>query len=254
MNVNHFGHRLRGRTVFMSASVPSPLRGYTKIANAGFEIDQAVISLTRAVLSESGSLVFGGHPSISPLVATVAAEYHEPVLAEDTRERPSLPIRIYQSEAFRGFEPAVTPMMYRLGYAHLDWVESFEGERFDPKKTGAPQCEESLRRMRREMMLRTEPDAMVCIGGMEGVEREAEMFAELRPGRPIFTLAMSGGAAARLPNLRRDVTVMDVPVVQHMQERRRQREVQQSPSLDHESDALIVPYPLVMQMIVDRIA
>ena len=41
---------------------------------------------------------------------------------------------------------------------------------------------------------------MVAIGGMQGVLDEARIFNELRPGRPIFALKTTGGAAAVLAN------------------------------------------------------
>jgi hypothetical protein len=38
------------------------------------------------------------------------------------------------------------------------------------------------------------------IGGMDGVEREFEMFRHLHPGVPMFPIASTGAAAARLFN------------------------------------------------------
>src|SRR4051794_31938323 len=92
--------RLSGKTVFLCASVPDRQRAkkYRRLENAAFEIEQAVISLARAVFSEGGRLLFGGHPSISPLVATVAGEYRETGFAERRGEAPPAPVLIYQSE------------------------------------------------------------------------------------------------------------------------------------------------------------
>jgi hypothetical protein len=53
---------------------------------------------------------------------------------------------------------------------------------------------------------------MIAIGGMKGVLDEAQLFADL-PGRPVFALATTGGAAALLPTRRRyqyRLRVMDV--------------------------------------------
>ena len=86
--------RLRGTTVFLSASVPDR-PGFERVPNAPFVIEQAVVSLARAVFAENGKIVFGAHPSISPLVASVAAEYHLPGAPEQDRS-----VIIYQSHAF----------------------------------------------------------------------------------------------------------------------------------------------------------
>ena len=175
------GNALRGKTIFLSASVPDEERAerYNRVEDAAFEIEQAVISLARAVFSEGGRLVFGGHPAISPLVAMVVGEYREPRFTESKEERRVAPVEIYQSRAFEGYFPDDTLLMYRLGYASLHWVDAVDDERFDPHNPAqdAP-CPRSLRRMRETMLETAQPDAMVCIGGMEGLEEEIEVALE----------------------------------------------------------------------------
>ena len=149
------GTALRGKTVFLSASVPNEERAerYNRIEDAAFEIEQAVISLARAVFSEGGRLVFGGHPAISPLVAMVVGEYREPRFAESAEERRSAPAEIYQSRAFEGYLPDDTLLMYRLGYASIHWVDAIDDERFNPDAPAEHvQCASSLRRMRETML------------------------------------------------------------------------------------------------------
>lgn len=148
------GQALRGKTILMSASVPSQKRAerYNRIEDAAFEIEQAVISLARAIFSEGGRLVFGGHPAISPLVAMVVGEYREPRFAESTEQRDLSPVDIYQSHAFDGFLPDDTLLMYKLGYASIRWVESVGREKFDPGQgDGETSCPNSLRKMREFM-------------------------------------------------------------------------------------------------------
>ncbi len=53
----------------------------------------------------------------------------------------------------------------------------------------------SLERMRKEMVASEDFDAAVFIGGMEGVERELELFQEQCPGRAAWPVGSSGGAA-----------------------------------------------------------
>jgi hypothetical protein len=180
--------------VFLSASVPTR-KGYRRPSEAPFEVEQAVVSLGRAVLAEDGRLVFGGHPSISPLVASVAAEYIRPVI-----DAPR--ILIYQSRAFEHVLPDETWEMHQLGYARLVWTPAERGERFDPS-VKTEQCLTSLAAMRRALLNDTDPIAMVAIGGMEGVEREAALFrshagAARDRRRAVYVVKTTGGAAEKI--------------------------------------------------------
>jgi hypothetical protein len=251
------GNRLRGKTVFLSASVPVPKRAeqYHRIEGAHFEIEQAVISLARAVFAESGGLVFGGHPAISPLVAMVAGEYREPRFAESREEKPAAPIRIFQSRAFEGFLPSDTLLMYQLGYATITWIDALDGEKFDPTiEYRQPPCPKSLDAMREAMILWTNPEAMVCIGGMEGVEREFEMFRQLRSNGSVYTLERTGGAASLLARHHSGhVRVIDSEVINKVDELRTKHFPHEDISPKREEQRS-VPYPLIMQTIVEEIA
>ncbi|MFN9753947.1 MAG: hypothetical protein ACK55L_00930 [bacterium] len=171
--------------VFLSASVPH--RPEWIAGSKPAEIEEAIIALARAVFARRGRLVFGGHPSVSPLVAAVAGEYFP---ADPHRQ--SRPVVIFQSEFFRALLPDETWDLHRLGWANLIWtpVELSRGE---------PDRAASLLRMRRELLTRAGPwDAMVAIGGMEGVLEEAELFLELGGGAPVCAFTTTGGAAAQL--------------------------------------------------------
>src|SRR5947209_9716785 len=83
--------RLHGRSIFLSASVPTIERRdeYERIPEAPIQIEEAVMCVARAIFIEGGTLVFGAHPSISPLLARVIQHYYVPPPAEATdRERP----------------------------------------------------------------------------------------------------------------------------------------------------------------------
>ena len=260
MNGIETPRRLAGKSVFLSASVPDPSRDerFQRIQDAPFQIEQAVISLARAVFSEGGRLVFGGHPSISPLVATVAGEYRVPVLAETSVERLPPQVVIYQSELFRKVIPHDTDLLIQLGLAEEHWTKPVGGEQFVPGEGSAhEQCPKSLEAMRRQMLADTRPSAMVCIGGMEGVLLEAGLYGALEDHGPVFTLERTGGAAAlfgtpvakdiaALPELLVepiDLTVMDAfDKLSSTELGRREGEID------------VLPYPLIMQTVVDRIA
>lgn len=258
------GTRLAGRTVFMSASVPARGRAekFHRIKDAFLEIEQAVVSLTRAVLSEGGTLVFGGHPSISPLVATVAGEYRPAAFAESRGERPTAQVQIYQSKIFHGHAHEETMLMFRLGLADVRWIDKHPDEHFDdpPPKSG-PRFPLSLLAMRLAMIEETRPDAMVAIGGMEGVEEEARIFHDFQSGRPCYVLGETGGACRLLAE--QPPWPIDVIDERVMVERSRRRKEQASERRDphgledirrREVEAEVVPYPLIMQTIVEELA
>lgn len=247
--------------VFLSASVPSLERSgrFRRTPYAAFEIEQAVISLARALFGRGGRLVFGGHPTISPLVAMVAGEYRKPRRTESGEEREPAPALIYQSDAYRESAEEATLLMYVMGMAEVVWTPSVAGERFDPSRRDIPQCPRSLEAMRREMLSRTQPKAMVCIGGMEGVLDEAKLYQEMFPDRTIYVLKVTGGAAALLAEeAGSNVEVVESDLLEKVtrlrtklseledaiQERGRRRGDDEEPA---------IPYPLIFQTLVARL-
>lgn len=212
--------------VFLSASVPDEERDkkyltahlpdhvrkvksrsgkdYDKLPNAQLQIEEAVICLARAVLANGGQLVFGGHPSISPLISVISEEYidedeerggHAPGLMAmqgdryDEMQVGVPPVVIYQSRYFEDKIPHETRMMLAQGHAFVRWTPEVKGD-----------LKASLLLMRDAMIASHEIplDAMVCIGGMEGVEDEADLFVKANKGKPVFLLKSTGGAAALL--------------------------------------------------------
>jgi hypothetical protein len=189
-------------TVVLSASVPLEKRSqkyqenYTKIKNAQIQIEEAVIGLSRNIFQAGGKIIFGGHPSISPLVAMVATEFKINKEIENSKrnEIGEKLITIYQSKAFEKIIPKETTSLFNLGYSDIIWTDAIDQEQPNPNIKDKPQCEKSLAYMRREMM-RGSVDALICIGGMDGVEREFEIFHELHPTKPVFILKSTGGAS-----------------------------------------------------------
>lgn len=185
----------QAKSYFLSASVPSrsgwPEKGDR---DAAMRIRAAVIAITRRVLHDGDNLVFGGHPSISPFVLSVAEGYLG--TANSGYQSPSQArITIYQSEAF---PPAVRPeATIRLGKegARIVNTPAIDGERFDAKTVGKEQCKKSLAAMRERMLTEYPLSAMILIGGMEGTLRECRLFRDHCPGRGIFVLRTTGGLA-----------------------------------------------------------
>lgn len=227
--------RLRGKAIFLSASVPLPGSSYRYDLN----VDDAVIALARMVFAKGGQLVFGGHPSISPLILTIAAEYAAP-------HELSTPLAlIYQSEIFRPVVPEHTHLLLQLGYGRIVWTPSAEGERLetDPE-SGRKQAPRSLAVMRERMISETQPAAFVAIGGMEGIELEVDLFHRLRESAPVYALATTGGAAAGLAGSREYVRAIDREIETKLRAVR-------GDSADYRPAAL---YPVVMAEIVRELA
>jgi hypothetical protein len=163
-----------GRGVLLSASFPSGERAERFPAADPSAIADAVSALTRAVLVQGGSLVFGGHPTISPLVLLIACE-------EGLRDR----VDVHQSRWFEGEVPSETLQLQEQGFGRIVWA---------PRE---PDLERSLTAMR-EAMLSQPLAGGVFIGGMEGVIAEHRMLADLQPEVPAIGLPAPGGAAATL--------------------------------------------------------
>lgn len=196
--------RLQGKSILLSASVPLAegveIHQRIEMSEA---VEEAVVSLARAIFSEGGTLVFGAHPTVSPLVALVLREYLRPDVAErpikDWSPEESGPkVEIYQSEAYMEHTVETMKRLVQQPGVNVTWVESLEGEVGDPDVRHRPQAPQSVRQMRREMIKRREFAAMVCVGGTEGLEEEMEIFHEHWKKLPVYLLESTGGFTKEL--------------------------------------------------------
>jgi hypothetical protein len=157
-----------GPPIFLSASVPLPDRHPQYFTSADpIAIRDAVIALATVVLPATG-IVFGGHPAITPLISAVADR-----LAQ-VRGR----VVLFQSGWF------VKTMPTHPGIQHIVIV---------PEAASRDQSLEDMR----TVMITSYPQfgAGVFIGGMDGVEREFDMFQSLRRNTDVFPIASTGAAA-----------------------------------------------------------
>ncbi len=155
--------------IFLSASVPDPDRHPRYFETADFvAIREAVRALAALVLPRA-RLVWGGHPAITPIVRAVAEAVNL-----DVQEH----VVLYQSEYFRDRFPEDN-----RAFAHVELTER--------RKTR----DESLHLMRSEMLGAHPYAAGLFIGGMEGVEKEAEMFLKRHPDAAFVPIATTGAAA-----------------------------------------------------------
>lgn len=169
--------RLAGRHVFLSASFPSGERGEGFQPFDAGEIAEAVTAIVRAVLASGGKLVFGGHPTITPLVLMIGSEI-------GVRHA----VNVFQSEWFKDRITAETIRLYGSEIGSIHWTRR------------CPTRDHSLLEMRRLMFDFVELDGAVFVGGMEGIFDEYEYAGRVLPGVPRIPIAGPGGAAARLPS------------------------------------------------------
>jgi SLOG cluster3 family len=170
--------------IFLSASVPVVGRGdYHKTADP-FLIQFAVRELIIATI-RNWKIVWGGHPAITPMIATIC---------QDMKVDYTQAVTLYQSEFFAAEFPPENN-----SFDNIVLVDAVEEDR-----------EQSLHKMREAMLSRSDLEAAVFIGGMEGVEIEYEMFTHYHPQARVIPVAATGGAALQLAmRLYGDRTITD---------------------------------------------
>lgn len=175
---------LKERYIFLSSSIPDPERWVGKYQP--YEITDAVVAAVRAILTSTGRIVCAAHPTVAPLLLSVASTF-------PLEERKTPLVLIYQSELFSEVVVEETRQMEeRPGLGEIRWTKAGPGDHVEGDRS------RSLAIMRRAMLQESDPAAAVFIGGMEGIPEEFEMFGELYPSRPVYPLARPGGAAAQL--------------------------------------------------------
>lgn len=159
--------------IFLSASVPVEGRGdFHKTADP-YLIQFAVREFVAAVLGRR-KIVFGGHPSITPMVWAVC---------EDLGVSFADWVVLYQSRFFAELFPEENAR-----FKNVEYIDAAPDGKEDA----------SLERMREAMLSRPNLSAAVFIGGMKGVLAEYAIFNRHHPEAKVLALAAPGGAARQL--------------------------------------------------------
>jgi hypothetical protein len=164
--------RERHPAILLSASIPTPDRPARYFDTADvIAIRDCIKALVGAAIPNY-ALIWGGHPSITPMIRLLAESYPRNVVDRFV---------LYQSRMFQTIAPKDNDF-----FQHVIWVD------------GSPDLEKSLQSLRSRML--TEPNyiAGVFIGGMDGIEKEFDEFRRINPTRPAFPIASTGGAARLL--------------------------------------------------------
>jgi len=158
--------------VFLSASVPIPGRGkFHETANP-FLIQASVREFVWTVLGRK-LLIWGGHPSITPMIWAVC---------EDLNVDYAKAVRLYQSRYFEELFPEEN--------------SKFQNVIHTPNIAGDEK--QSLTEMRQKMIVDNKYEAAVFIGGMEGIFEEHDLFRAAHPDAQIILVKPTGGATLEL--------------------------------------------------------
>ena len=158
------------KNIFLSASIPLQERNPEYIETADIiAIRDAVIALTTVVLPHH-RLIWGGHPSITPLIYYVMER-----LNLNIQEH----ITLYQSIFFEETFPKDNN-----NFKNIVFTDIIDND-----------IEKSLLHMRNRMLDESEFSAGIFIGGMKGVEEEFDMFVEKYPNALVLPIASTGAAA-----------------------------------------------------------
>lgn len=157
--------------VFLSTSIPQENRHPKYFESADIIAIRDAIKAFSLVILPHAQLVWGGHPSITPLIRQIMS-------FTNTCEEEHM--QLYQSKFFAKHFPKDNNRFKNLVMT-----------------AAADNRKDSLRIMRENMLKSDDYVAAVFIGGMEGVRDEYKMFTELHPNLPAFPIASTGGAALK---------------------------------------------------------
>lgn len=157
------------KSIFLSASIPLKERHPKYFETADIiAIRDAVIALATIVLPKH-KLVWGGHPSITPIIYYVMER-----LNLDIQEH----VTLYQSKYFEQLFPENNNK-----FKNVILTEN----------TG--EIQSSILLMRRKMFSENDYAAAIFIGGMNGIEDEFKLFSEFHPNALLLPIASTGAAS-----------------------------------------------------------
>jgi hypothetical protein len=155
--------------IFLSASIPYPERDKKFYNTADIVAIRDSVRALATVVIPKAHLIWGGHPTITPLIRYVMGKMNSRLKEH---------ITLYQSKFFRVYFPK----------------DNFNFENIEIVKEGKNR-NSSLTKMREEMFKKNDFSVGIFIGGMEGVIEEFELFRKTQPNGLVLPIASSGAAA-----------------------------------------------------------
>lgn len=160
---------LRGLPIMLSASLPDNLVETSRAQ----DLYDLLVVLAGGILSSGGRLVFGGHPSVTPLIHRVAK-------GAGVREGQ---VALFQLERFR--QQAPVEVHDRSVFGEVRWCEDLES-------------------MREGMAAMANAGVFVggkttgYLGNKPGIRDEFERFVKRHPAGPVYLLGLLDGETRRL--------------------------------------------------------
>jgi SLOG cluster3 family len=191
------------RSIFLSASTPDPKRDPKYHSTADLSAIRDAVRALVTVSVPTYRIVWGGHPSITPLVR---------VIVEGMGMTSGDLFGVFQSNFFKdvlpkdnaAFEMVVMTRAARLKPQDKAKAAAAVGPNTsdEAKQRATRQAvkKASLDIMRRQMIGSAPFAAGFFIGGMEGVEEEYDMFRQMHQAAPAYPVASTGGAALLIYN------------------------------------------------------
>lgn len=156
------------KNIFLSASTPLPERDPKYIGTADIiAIRDSVIALATTVLPKH-KLVWGGHPSITPLIYYVMQKLNLNIQNH---------VLLYQSLFFKDKFPPDNNKFENIVFTE-----------------NVGDVHSSIQHMRNRMFSENKFSAAIFIGGMDGIEVEYNMFIKYHPDALILPIASTGAA------------------------------------------------------------
>ncbi|MFD0913884.1 SLOG domain-containing protein [Methylophilus luteus] len=160
------------KSIFLSASVPFNNRG-TYYVKADAQLILNAVREFVLTFTPKYQIVFGGDPALTRIILSIF---------EDLGIDPANSIVLYQSSFFDGSYPEEN-----RNFNNVIITNGNPGNH-----------NESLLKMRRQMLSRKDLVGAVFIGGMEAVETEHQIFKYFHPNTEVMSVISPGGGALNL--------------------------------------------------------
>lgn len=168
-------------SVLLSLSLPPDLTGSQRAQ----DLYDFLVAIVSGVIGSGGRIVFGGHPTITPLIHRIVT----------TKGVAQPCISLYQLERFQKSAPTEIRDEHIF---NLTWIESMDSKVADP-------LNRELDKMRTAMA--KEADAGIFLGGnpqslssVPGILDEYQHFIQCHPQGPAYLLGFLGGPTTDIIN------------------------------------------------------
>lgn len=181
------------KNIFLSASIPLPERHPKYYDSADIiAIRDAVIALASLVIGKH-KIIWGGHPSITPLINFVIERTIQYKLNMDLEKLPNEEQNEFLLKAIKKETQKHVTIYQSMFFKDMFPEENEKFENIVFTENGGD-IHNSVQKMRQKMLSENKFSAAVFIGGMDGIVVEYNMFKELHSAALILPIASTGAA------------------------------------------------------------